>query len=568
MDLKSLTRADVRDIADSLQIFQRGEQYHATGAVYQMRVSPGEITARVRGNYGSYTTTILDDSGFLETDCDCPYDGDVCKHIVAVLLNYLEGGEQAVEPAGREVPEALKQTLAAMTHEQLLDLILNLAGERSDFRRVLLANVNVSSEIIGQMPEDPEQVKNLKRQITDFFNEVQNRSLYDDGYYYQEYDEGEKYPELEPIFETARMLNPADQIEVFWHVLTSANSMFEEYPIGTDQIEEAIGLYAEAARELNLPEEGKHPFLDSLVSVLGWEMAEYGNIIEALKGSLDAICKDREDYIYLIGRLQKSDHLQAPDWIAHYYLAMGDEENYLRVRQKNLETESQYVELADYWESKGEHHKYIATLEEWVENLYSTRGDAEFRFYGYATRGEFGSALNRLADHYNRVRDDDNLCRVLMAVAEFYRFPMDLYRQIKEVSRRTGRWEEARSALIEIAKRDTETLAKIYLYEEDWEAALQLANQKGIYEPVRILVADGVKEHYPKEAIEIYQKLVQDNIDRQSRKHYKTAAHYADKIKNIYLSILNDEEGWQRYVTQVRNRYPRHTALQDEFRRL
>jgi hypothetical protein len=55
-----------------------------------------------------------------------------------------------------------------------------------------------------------------------------------------------------------------------------------------------------------------------------------------------------------------------------------------------------------------------------------------------------------------------------------------------------------------VAKGDPETLAKIHLYEEDWPAAIELARQKTNYETMQVLVADGVKEKHPEEAIQIY----------------------------------------------------------------
>ncbi|MCI0490826.1 MAG: SWIM zinc finger family protein [Blastocatellia bacterium] len=567
MNLKSLKRKDVMRLADSNLIFERGEDYYESGAIFKFSVSPHEITAKVSGNYGDYTVSIDDASGELETDCNCPYDGYVCKHIVAVLLRYLEGEHETVEDAGPEVPDALDQALREMPHQELLEMVLKLAGERADFRRVLLANVQISPRIINRQPRNPFQVKRLKKEITDFFNEFEHRSHYDDNYYDDEYDEDEEYPELEPVFETALTLNPEDQVEVFWHVLTCGNDMFEEYPIGTEQIEKAAGLYAEAVGRLNLGHEEKRPYFDLLLDALGWDMCDYGDIEDALKNALDTICTDSKDYSYLIGKFKKSKHSKANDWIAGYYLKLGDEESYLRVRQKNLETEAQYVELAEYWKSKGDEEKYVATLESWVSALQSTRDDRDSGYYYYGLK-EGGAVLTALAEIYKKRRDPENLCRILMAKAEYEKISLNLYKEIEALAEKTGNWEELQSKLLELAKRDTETLAEIYLHEEDWEAALQLAKGKGIYERVRILVADGVKEHHPEEAIKIYEKLVQHNIDQQSRKYYKSAAHYAGKIKSIYLSILKDEDAWQRYIGRIRTRYPRHRALQDEFRGL
>ena len=564
MNLKSLTRKDILSLADSNKIFQRGEDYYESGLILKFSVSPDSITAKVRGNYGNYTVKIEDDSDELEIDCNCPYDGYVCKHIVAVLLRYIEGEYEIIEDSGPGVPPALDQTLREMSHRELLDLVSKLAGESADFRRVLMANAHISPEIIKQQSRNPQQVNRIKKEIKDFFSELEHRSQYD----YDEYNESEEYPELEPIFETACTLNPLDQIEIFWHVVTSANDMFKEYSISTEQIERAIDLCIGVINELGLGYEEKRPYFDLMVDALDWDMCRYGYVSNILKNALDSICQSNKEYSYLIGKLEKSDHARANDWIADYYLKMGDDENYLRVRRKNLETEAQHLELAEYWKNKGDEGKYIATLESWVEALPFKKGSSDIGYYYYGSRTEQGAALSTLAEIYKKRRDDKNLSRILMAQAEYLKLSLDLYKEIKALAAKTGEWEELHPQLSQLAKRDSETLAEIYLYEAEWDAAIKLAKEKGIYERVRVLVADGVKDHHPKEAIEIYEKLVQSNIDQQSRKYYRSAAHYARSIKSIYISVMNNKDAWQQYIGRIRNRYPRHTALQDEFREL
>ncbi len=77
----------------------------------------------------------------------------------------------------RNIPGALEQALEAMSHQELLALVLKLADERADFRRALLANVSISPQIINQQPRKAQQVKKLKQEITNFFNELQHRSV-------------------------------------------------------------------------------------------------------------------------------------------------------------------------------------------------------------------------------------------------------------------------------------------------------------------------------------------------------------------------------------------------------
>jgi len=307
------------------------------------------------------------------------------------------------------IPAALEQALEAMSHRELLALVVKLAGERADFRRALLANVSISPQIINQQPRKAQQVKKLKQEITNFFNELQYHSEYGDDYYDHEYHEDEEYPELESLFEVAKTLNPVDQIEVFWHVLTCGNDMFEDSPIGTAQIRQATGLYAEAVNKLKLAPQDKQPYFDSLIGALSWNMCDYGEVIQAIKNALDTMCTAPADYLYLISKFKKSDHPKANDWVAGYYLKLGDEKNYLQLRQENLETEAQYMELAEYWKKKGEQEKYVATLEEWVSNLPKKKSESQFDYFSYVSEAEPG-VMPTLAEHYRNQQDDENLC--------------------------------------------------------------------------------------------------------------------------------------------------------------
>lgn len=75
-----------------MKIFQRGEDYFQSAMVYQMEYHPDNLSiyAEVSGNYGNYEVKISEDTKDINAYCDCPYDGYPCKHIIAVLLNFIE----------------------------------------------------------------------------------------------------------------------------------------------------------------------------------------------------------------------------------------------------------------------------------------------------------------------------------------------------------------------------------------------------------------------------------------------------------------------------------------------
>ena len=83
-----LTWEDLEDWAGS-QIVKRGRSYQQNGSVSDLaRTADGGLIAWVDGSR-RYATRVTFDGGELDSDCTCPY-GFVCKHAVAVILEYLD----------------------------------------------------------------------------------------------------------------------------------------------------------------------------------------------------------------------------------------------------------------------------------------------------------------------------------------------------------------------------------------------------------------------------------------------------------------------------------------------
>lgn len=72
-------------------ILQRGKQYYDEGAVLDIEENQGSWTAEIEGS-DIYTVSVSlkKDSEISEYFCDCPYDGDICKHLVAVFYTLRE----------------------------------------------------------------------------------------------------------------------------------------------------------------------------------------------------------------------------------------------------------------------------------------------------------------------------------------------------------------------------------------------------------------------------------------------------------------------------------------------
>ena len=66
--------------------------------------------------------------------------------------------------------------------------------------------------------------------------------------------------------------------------------------------------------------------------------------------------------------------------------------------------------------------------------------------------------------------------------------------------------------------------------------------------------------------IAYFKKQVQKLINKKQRKSYAEGAKVALKIRDIYIKSLKESDEWEEYLQSILDNYPRHKALQEEFR--
>jgi len=478
------------------------------------------------------------------------------------------------EHADRLLPESVRQTLAALPQVELVQLLCDIAEEGDEFRHALMARLTITPQMIVQQQRASAQVRALTKQIDKFFNEIERRAergdYGDDDYHHRGYEWDEPYPDLAATFEIAQTLHPRDQMEVYWYILTSADGIEAEMPLGVPQVMDAIINYAVAARGIIQAPEEIVASLKMVVELLDWSFG--GEVEEAVHQALSVLCETSEELQHLIAILREMDESRFADWIAEYYRLLGDDEAYLAIRTAHLSNESQYLDLADYWQEQADPAKAQEILESFADRLAEHVITPEGHIRALSVKWKDG-VLDRLQAIYCASGDDTNLCRILILTARSRSVTLELYQQIKPLASSLGTWADTHPILLQLARNSEETLARIYLFEEDWDAAITLAQKKSTYFfgnslGVRPLVACGIKHHRPQAALTILCDIVQSCINQQQRAAYAEAAGYAAEIKDIYRNVMHDEHAWQSYITDIRARYPRHRALQEEFRAL
>lgn len=141
-----LTETTIRNLTTP-QSFSRGQAYLRDGAVLEIEQRGDLLLAEVEGSeYEPYQVRVrLDAGGIVNADCTCPHDwGGYCKHIVAVLLAFVQQPDRVTErtPVGSLLSGPDRETLANLltdllaTHPHLADWVEARITAREGTRHV------------------------------------------------------------------------------------------------------------------------------------------------------------------------------------------------------------------------------------------------------------------------------------------------------------------------------------------------------------------------------------------------------------------------------------------------
>ncbi|MCZ6676533.1 MAG: hypothetical protein O7E52_04710 [Candidatus Poribacteria bacterium] len=540
MTLKEIVEDDIYGLVGHT-LAGRGYDYYASGMVLSLRARGGTITAEVAGSSApSYTVKIWCDEDGVDGTCTCPYSAgiDVCKHVAAALFEWVyERSDEAPEPAISEVE--LRRGLENLSKADLVSLLLEAAEESDTVYQKLRIRLE-RAEATGE-----------KSWIREMKAEIQQLCATDAYGGWEYIDIGTQLDSLLQPLENAEI---TDGLEIYTYTLEQiqqidADDEMDNLVAVRDQIYAAIG---NLLGDSNYPHDQKRKYFDMLMEIYfdaqRWSDSELGDVIA------NACCSP-EDFDFVLGKVEDRDEWGRAKLLAKLYLQSGQEEAYLEIRRQNLNSDMDYLELADFYQTRGRAREAIEVAEEGLQRL--THKAALYPF---------------LEEQYEAQGAVSHLQRILMA--QFTEFPAsELYQRLKRVAEAAGTWNTdlKRRLLAPLEERRIYgaelLLADIHIADGDYDKAVALS-QGDIGEAALSRIAEGVAETYPEKAIAIYKRIVDDYLAVNGRDRYRAAAQFAAKIKGAYLDILRDEAAWNNYIRGIRFENRRRPALIDEFRNL
>lgn len=563
------------------RILLRGEEYYEIGAVSELEEdSPGEWTATVEGTENYSVEISMDGKEIKSWYCDCPYDGEICKHVVATLLairdNEKKVNRSAFSKVKVEVEEAvvidetvdIQQLLSFANPQELSQFIYEYASMHSEFKTALL-NRFMAKELSATSKEK------------DYRAEIQ--SVFNDSYYNRKSRYHNRYDDFDCDWETVfnRMdifLEKADfflnvgnidtTIDIALQTLRSIGENYEDgllynddlYP--SDYCEQAGDLLIKVIEHPKTTQKQKTAILQELGQLA--KLSTYRDYdlydIDELLMKINLSVQSAEKALELIDKLLE----ERKDTYDLYQIVLRKVNllTGLHEEQKAADTIRQYIYLTEIREMEVD--KLIASCQydEAIRLLNEGIEIAEKEEH-IGTVDEWLKTKLRIYEMTHQTSDVINTCRLLFVSG---RDRLEYYSKLKTLVPK----EEWKSFLDTMMKETQFSKyfsfgendeAEIYVREKDYERLFMLLLSVN-YNQLKALMkyAHHLKNTHSEPLIAMYASLLNDYAEQNmGRNHYEFVAQALLCAKKLN----GGQEAVKRLVAEFRIKYKRRPAMME-----
>ncbi len=555
------------------EILKRGQNYFDRGNILQLNQgNNGTWYAEVEGNYGNYEVEIEADvrNNVTKYYCDCPYDGEICKHIAAVALAINEKNTIPISFDKEPQEESWEQLIKEAKPKELRNFMLDYGVKNQDFRYQI--KLSFSKRVSVQ---DADNIPHYQSQINGIFDNYDYRgfidyrssrkALSDVSQFQIKADEYYSKGNLNEAFcisaaiamEGVKALQCMDDssgeyggaiyesFRIIENILSSAistvlkerifnwlyeqvqNSDYRDYGVG-DSLEP---LFFETAASLGQMDIA-YKFIDAKIIQLdkedGWSRKYY----------LQSYLGQKIKLLQAEGRTEEADH------IIDTYLNF-EKFRQIRVEQALSERNPDRAEklildgirIAEQDDAPGTAHQWKDQL----LGLYKQQRDA-FKY-------------NRLARQLFVENTSD----------------MKYFRIYKETSAKEG-WEDQRNKLIAELKNEKRSsyrrisiddLAQIYIEEQMIEELFEIVSSSNSIHTI-IKYTNNLKSKYPVELLEYYRAAIEIQAEQTGRNAYVFLVQYLKQMAKLKGGLPAAKALKESLLDKYKNR----PAMKEEFRKL
>jgi hypothetical protein len=518
---------------------------------------------------------IFNSKGIESAECSCPVgDGGHCKHTIALLLTWVN------DPDSFQETEALDAILDKRSKPELIAIIKKMLEQEPDLESLL------DLPIIGEKGK-PINIKAIRQQAQRAFRDVD----YEWGY------TEEIKRDLNPLLKLGAgylSRGDAENSALIYRTVIEVILDNENAAMG-DEEGRLLGVSYDCAEALGtcLPsindKKNRLEILQVLFNVYQWDTIKLGGV-----GAADCVPeilveKTTPDERIEIAKWTREVVPKGDSWSNGYHRGvLGkllldleadtlDNEAYLKICRETgrlndlIERLLQLKRINEAKDSASAAEDYPLFL---ALNIFVNHRQTELA-EKLVTERLPNIKDDRLIDWLaNRHKERGDLAGSL-ALEErlFWKYPnIDKYKTLRKLAKQLNLWNDLHVQIInELEKKHRfDFLITLYLEEKDAGNALvaleKLPERWGNHE-LHIEVAQAAKKQYPQEALRIFTKEAERFINYRDRGNYAQAALCLREVRDIY-SRVKDIPSWTKTITDIRERYKKLPALQDELNQL
>ena len=570
-DLPALSRSDVRNWTEQ-RFYNRGETYFREERIQRPRREERILKAECQGSKPSpyHVEATLDDDGIADAECSCPMGGGgSCKHVVALLLTWMEAPENFSELA------PLEESLQNRSKDKLVELILTMVDRNPELEQIVSVSAQARTDL---------DVEGLRQEIESVFADKIGGSP-GRGYEYDWHHASTTIAsDLQPFLnlgdDYANQACLADAATVYRLLAEAGCDHYRDLPDGDGKLAgfvrvctERLGDLLTATEDPDLREHILRALFETYVADLDLGGHGLGDAADSI--ILDQATPSERQRVakWVRDRIPEGDGPSAPDrkvfvltkdetssWSTNWkrktlggflidLLADSlDDEEYLQICRET----GRITELVDRLLARDRLEEALDATREASDSTVRQL-TATFAEHG-AEDALYVLALDRLDDDTdqrlitwlrNYAQEHDDLDRALRLSHRIFwtHTNVDAYERLRTVARRLDRWDEVQAEIHDQLREQDEyvLLTRLHLANDDVETALELlpkadSSLSWSYNrsPLPIAVAEAAEEEYPEEAIRIYTERGRSLIAERGRDNYQDAAEFFQRVKTLY----------------------------------
>ncbi|MFH1564041.1 MAG: SWIM zinc finger family protein [Nitrospirota bacterium] len=295
MKLQDIKEKDIRNVADSAAVLQRGIDYFHNRMVNKIWLEDDTICAKVSGSQGDYDVEVWCENDTLRWRCNCPYDGGGCKHVVATICEFMDKKKELFDGLQEQTQKAtlLEEQLKKLPQNRLIEIIMELLKKNKKGKAKLL-------EMLGKYFEDNGEIEEAQKEVQE-------------DIYIEQYEE--YWSEADPILHDFNEYGGGAE---------------EDEEIVYDNIDKIVALF----KEEKLSQDIKIEFIDNLFYYYDLGNSGFGDY---LMDSIFSVATGKSDWEYVIEKLRAKESNYRKSLIMTIYKKyLHDNEAYLKEREAKL----------------------------------------------------------------------------------------------------------------------------------------------------------------------------------------------------------------------------------------